>query len=130
MEYAIIETGGKQYKASIGKTLEIEKLQVSTGVIHTFENVLLYSTGEICKIGQPVLKNVVVTGKVIDQIKAPKIRVAKFKAKARFRKVQGHRQRLTKIKIDKIIISDQKVEPGSPEVKNKKPLTKPNKTKA
>lgn len=105
MDYAIIESGGKQYKASVGGILEIDKIDLAPGNTHLFEKVLLYTVGEVCKIGHPFLNEVSVQGKVLEQFKGDKIRVAKFKAKARYRKVQGHRQQLTKVQITKISVT-------------------------
>ncbi len=102
MDYAIIESGGKQYKASIGGILDIDRLNLAPGNTHLFEKVLLYTAGGVCKIGRPTLNEVSVQGKVLEHFKGDKIRVAKFKAKARYRKVQGHRQLLTRIQITEI----------------------------
>lgn len=102
MKYAIIETGGKQYKAIEGDVLEVEKIDLEDGKTYKFEKILLYNADGICKIGQPLINDVSVLGKVLAQIKGDKIRVSKFKAKSRYRRVQGHRQLLTKIQIEKI----------------------------
>ncbi len=102
MKYAIIEAGGKQYKAVEGDILEVDKIDIEAGKTHKFEKVLLYTSDGICQIGKPVLSDVSVSGKVIGQFKGDKIRVAKFKAKSRYRRVQGHRQLLTKVQIENI----------------------------
>lgn len=102
MEYAIINTGGKQYKATLGVVLEIEKVDLEPGKDIVFDNVLLYTTNGTIKIGQPMLDGFSVKAKVLEQFKGEKIRVAKFKAKARYRRVQGHRQKLTRVEITKI----------------------------
>lgn len=102
MKYVILESGGKQYKASEGSILEVDKLNFEVGSTYKFEKILLYTADGVCKIGQPLLSGVSVSGKILEQFKGDKIRVAKFKAKARYRRVQGHRQLLTRIQIDKI----------------------------
>ncbi len=102
MKCAIIEAGGKQYKAVEGDVLEVDKIDIEAGKTHKFEKVLLYTSDGVCQIGKPVLSGVSVSGKVIGQFKGGKIRVAKFKAKSRYRRVQGHRQLLTRIQIEKI----------------------------
>jgi len=101
MKYAIIQTGGKQYKVSEGDTVTVEKLENAVGQKVAFDQVLLLVNGSVY-IGQPYVAGVTVAGKVIDQVKGKKIRVAKFKAKARYRRVSGHRQQLTKVLIEKI----------------------------
>lgn len=99
MEYAIIEAGGKQYKTSVGNILTVDNLDIKPGDTYTFDKVLLISGNGECKIGRPVIENAIVSGKVLDSIKGPKIRVAKFKAKARYRRVTGFRQQLTRVQI-------------------------------
>ena len=110
MEYAIIISGGKQYKVIPGGILEVDKLDLEPGKIHTFDKVLLYSADGVCKIGQPRVEGVTVSGKILEQFKGEKIRVAKFKAKARFRRLQGHRQLLTRIQITTISTKKPQVE--------------------
>lgn len=102
MKYVVVKSGGKQYKASEGTILEVDKLNVEAGKPVTFEDVLLFSDGDTVSVGTPTLSTVTVTGKVLDQVKGAKIRIAKFKAKARYRKVQGFRAQLTKVQIEKI----------------------------
>jgi len=100
MKYAVIASGGKQYKVNEGAVVELEKMKTEEGRELIFNDVLLYvEEGNLVKIGQPHVAGVSVTAKVLGQIKAKKVRVAKFKAKARYRKVYGHRQHLTKVQI-------------------------------
>ena len=101
MKYAVIQTGGKQYKVAEGETLAVEKLQGEPGSQYTFDQVLLLVNGTT-QIGQPFVLGATVSAKVVDQTKGVKIRVAKFKAKARYRRVTGHRQQLTQLLIEKI----------------------------
>ena len=100
--YAVVESGGKQYKVVEGDTLRVEKLPGEVGQEIAFDNVLLFSDGENVKIGQPVLSDVAVSGHIVEQGKAAKIIVFKYKRRKRFRRKQGHRQQYTAIKIDKI----------------------------
>ena len=100
--YAVVESGGKQYRVEEGDTLKVEKLPGEVGQEIAFDNVLLFSDGENVKIGQPVLSDVAVSGHIVEQGKAAKIIVFKYKRRKRFRRKQGHRQQYTAIKIDKI----------------------------
>jgi len=102
MKYAVIQTGSKQYQVSEGDTLEIEKLEGKAKKKITFNQVLLVVDEKKVSLGQPLVKGAKVTAEILEQKKGVKIRVAKFKAKSRYRRVKGHRQQLTKIKINKI----------------------------
>ena len=100
--YAIIKTGGKQYKIAEGDEVIIEKLEVAEGDKVTFEEVLTIVDGENVKVGQPVVEGAKVTGSVVKNGKGPKIRIFKYKHKTNYRRRQGHRQPFTKVKIEKI----------------------------
>ena len=100
--YAIIKTGGKQYKVAEGDEIIVEKLEVEEGGEVTFEEVLTVVDGENVKIGQPLVSGAKVSGKVMKNGKGPKIRIFKFKHKTNYRRRQGHRQPFTKVKIEKI----------------------------
>ncbi|MCI9369471.1 MAG: 50S ribosomal protein L21 [Lachnospiraceae bacterium] len=99
--YAVIATGGKQYKVSEGDVIRVEKLGVEAGETYTFNQVLLVS-GDEMKIGAPFVENATVEADVIDNIKSKKIIVYKFKRKTGYHKKKGHRQQLTAVKITKI----------------------------
>ena len=100
--YAIIQTGGKQYRVSEGDVLSIEKLTAAEGEEVVFDQVLtVVSDGDI-KIGKPVVEGAKVTAKVVEHGKGEKILVFKYKAKSNYRKQQGHRQPYTKVEISKI----------------------------
>ena len=99
MNYAVVQSGGKQYKVSEGSVIEVEKLPVEPGSDYNFDTVLFTAIDGAYTVGKPLVEGAVVTGKVLDQIKGIKIRVAKFKAKARYRNVRGHRQHLTTVQI-------------------------------
>lgn len=102
MKYAVVQTGGKQYKIEENQILEVERLDAKAGSNIDFDKILLFADSDNIKIGTPYLDNVTASAKVIDETKGKKIRVAKFKAKARVRTVKGHRQSLTKLQIIKI----------------------------
>lgn len=101
MNYAVIKTGGKQYKVSAGDVLEVAKIDAEKDTI-SFEDVLLYVSGDEVKIGSPMLSGFKVNAKILEQKKGEKIRVSKFKAKARYRRTIGFRALLTKVQIEDI----------------------------
>lgn len=100
--YAVIETGGKQYKVSEGDTIFVEKLEVAEGENVTFDKVLIFADGENVTVGTPAVDGVTVTAKVEKQGKAKKIYVFKMKRKKNYRRKKGHRQPYTKLTIEKI----------------------------
>lgn len=102
MKYAVIKTGGKQYKVSEGDVIEVERLITKPNQEFSFENVLLYSSDDLLKIGKPLVDGISVKAKVLEQKRGEKIRVSKFKAKARYRRTTGHRQELSKVLIEQI----------------------------
>ena len=97
--YAVIVTGGKQYKVAEGEYLKIEKLEEATGNSITFDRVLLVGNGEDVKIGAPVVEGAKVTAEVVAQGRHDKIRIIKFRRRKHSMKRQGHRQWFTEIKI-------------------------------
>lgn len=101
--YAIISSGGKQYKVEQGDILRVEKLEGEVGSEIVLDRVLMVADGDDVKIGQPVLEGAAVNGTVVEQGKARKILVFKYKRRKRFHKKQGHRQQFTAIKINSII---------------------------
>lgn len=110
MNYAVILTGGKQYQVAEGQLLTVEKLAGEVGSDVVFDKVLLFVQDEKAQIGKPYLSGVTVSGKIEAQARGEKLRVSQFKAKARYRKVRGHRQELTQVKIGKIVAKAQKAE--------------------
>ena len=100
--YAIIATGGKQYRVSEGDVIYIEKLDAQVDSTVSFDVLLVGNDGDV-KIGTPVVEGVKVEGKVVGQIRGEKIVVFKYKAKKNYRRKQGHRQPYTKVQIEKII---------------------------
>jgi large subunit ribosomal protein L21 len=100
--YAVVKTGGKQYLVKEGMTITVDQLGLETKKKIELETLLKFNEdGKVFELGQPFLKEKV-SAEVIDNIKGDKIRIAKFKAKSRYRKVRGFRARLTKLKIIKI----------------------------
>lgn len=104
MKYAVIKTGGQQQRVSEGELLMVAKLPGKAKEKLVFKDVLLVVDGEKVHLGTPLVKGAQVTAELMEQKKAKKIIVAKFKAKSRYRRIQGHRQQLTKIKINKITV--------------------------
>ena len=100
--YAVIKTGGKQYRFQQGDVIFVEKIDSQANDAVTFEEVLLVGDGEQTKIGAPVVAGAKVEGKVLSQVKAKKVVVYKYKAKKNERKKQGHRQPYTKVEITAI----------------------------
>jgi len=105
MKYAVIKTGGKQYKVAEGDELEVDKIEGKKGQTVDFKEVLLLVDGKKVKVGQPLVEGAKVKAKILTQLKGKKIRVATYKAKSRYRRVKGFRPRLTKIKVEKITLS-------------------------
>ena len=101
---AVIKTGGKQYIVKEGTTLNVEKLSGETGGTIIFDQVLLMGDegGEV-KVGTPTVAGAKVEATILEQGRAPKITVIKYKRKVRYKRKVGHRQHFTKVKIEKII---------------------------
>ena len=100
--YAIIKTGGKQYKVAEGDEIFVEKLDGAEGDEVTFGEVLVVVDGDKTTVGRPMVEGAKVVGKIAAQGKAKKILVFKYKAKSNYRRRQGHRQPFTKVSIEKI----------------------------
>ncbi|MDD6351432.1 MAG: 50S ribosomal protein L21 [Lachnospiraceae bacterium] len=99
--YAVIQTGGKQYKVSEGDIINVEKLNVEEGQKVNFDQVLLVG-GDEMKVGNPVVSGATVEGSVLRNGKAKKVIVYKYKRKTGYHKKNGHRQAFTQVKIEKI----------------------------
>lgn len=100
--YAVIETGGKQYRVQEGDTVFVEKLHGEAGENVKLDKILLISANEELKVGKPYLEGASVEAEILEQGKAKKIIVFKYKSKKDYRKKQGHRQPYTKLKISSI----------------------------
>ena len=109
MSFAIIETGGKQYKVSASKILEIEKLDVKKGETIKFKNVLLLNDDKSTEIGNPSVEGAMVEAKLLDNVKDRTILVFHKRRRKNSRKKNGHRQQHSKIQITKILAKGGKV---------------------
>jgi large subunit ribosomal protein L21 len=96
--YAIVKTGGKQYKVAVGDVVDVEKIEGELGTEVTLPAVLLVDGTEVTS-DAGALAQVAVTGKLLEQTKGPKIRIHKFKNKTGYHKRQGHRQKLTRVEV-------------------------------
>jgi large subunit ribosomal protein L21 len=101
--YAIVESGGRQFRAEEGHSFSVEKLPYEVGDKIDLTNVLLLCDGDTYKIGQPLVEGVTVKATVVDQYRGKKILVWKYKPKIRYRRRRGHRQDYTRLRIDEII---------------------------
>jgi len=102
MSYAIIQTGGKQYRVSEGDLLNVEKLAVEAGKETTFSDVMLVVDGDKISLGAPLLSGASVQAEVVSQFKDDKVIAFKFKRRKGYHRTVGHRRQLTKLKITKI----------------------------
>ncbi|MGD8555108.1 MAG: 50S ribosomal protein L21, partial [Anaerolineales bacterium] len=91
MRYAVLVAGGKQYIAREGETIEVDRMQLDVGQTAAFDQVLLVADGEDVRVGNPTVSGAKVKGKVLAQVKSPKVLVFKYKPKVRYRRKQGHR---------------------------------------
>ncbi len=97
--YAVFKTGGKQYRASTGDVIKVEKIEAEKGATIELDQVLMVGEGEDVKIGTPFLEGGKVTATVVDQGRRDKIMVIKFKRRKNYRRQMGHRQYFTQIEI-------------------------------
>jgi large subunit ribosomal protein L21 len=102
--FAIVETGGKQYRVAEGDVIEVEKLAVPEGETVTLSRVLMVGDGEDARVGKPVIEGASVEARVVDQGRGPKLIVFKYKAKERYRRKLGHRQSITRLRIERILV--------------------------
>ena len=133
MSFAIIETGGKQYKVSASKILEIEKLNAKVGETVKFKNVLLLNHDKTTEIGSPSISGATVEAKLLDNVKDRTVLIFHKRRRKHSRKKNGHRQRHSKIQITKILSKDGKVIDEAKAVVTKKTSSKevaPKKTVA
>ena len=109
MSFAIIETGGKQYKVSASKILEVEKLDAEIGKTIKFKNVLLLNDNKDTEVGSPNIDGATVEAKVLDNVKDRTVLIFHKRRRKHSRKKNGHRQRHSKIQITKILSKDGKI---------------------
>ena len=130
MSFAIIETGGKQYKVSASKILEVEKLDAEIGKTIKFKNVLLLNDDKNTEVGNPNIDGATVEAKLLDNVKDRTVLIFHKRRRKHSRKTNGHRQRHSKIQITKILSKDGKIiaEAKPIELKEKK-IIEPKKTR-
>ena len=131
MSFAIIETGGKQYKVSTSKILEIEKLDAKVGETIKFQNVLLLNDSKTTEVGSPSVEGATVEAKLLDNVKDRTVLIFHKRRRKHSRKKNGHRQRHSKIQITKILSKDGKIisEFAESKTAKKETLIKKNKDK-
>lgn len=97
--YAVIVSGGKQYRVSEGQSVKLEKIEAETGSSINFDKILLVADGDKINIGQPTVKGATVTGEIVAQGRHKKVKILKFKRRKHHMKQMGHRQWFTEVKI-------------------------------
>ncbi len=102
--YAVVETGGKQYKVEVGQTVDVEHIPAEVGDTVELGRVLMVSTEEGLKLGDPVVVGAKVTGSVVEQGRGKKIIVFRYKPKTRYRRKTGHRQSYTRVAVESIAL--------------------------
>jgi large subunit ribosomal protein L21 len=100
--YAVVSSGGKQYRVEAGSTLTLERLDGEPGASFTFDRVLLIGDGDEVTVGTPVVAGASVSATVLGEALGPKLVIFKFKQKVKYRRRTGHRQHLTRVRIDEI----------------------------
>ena len=134
--YAVVTTGGKQYRVEAGSELTIERLAADAGTSVTFDRVLMVGDGETVTIGTPVVDGASVSATVLGEALGPKLVIFKFKQKVKYRRKTGHRQHMTRVRIDEISAAGKtskapKVEASeAPETAKETEAPKPRRTRA
>jgi large subunit ribosomal protein L21 len=101
--YAVIKTGGKQYRVESGKQVRVESLAADVGAAVAFDEVLLVGNGEAVKVGAPLVSGAKVKGTVMAHGRGEKVKIFKMRRRKHFQKTQGHRQNYTEVRIDEIV---------------------------
>jgi large subunit ribosomal protein L21 len=102
--YAVVESGGRQYKAIEGQAITVEQLPYSVGDEIELDRVLLISDGDEVQVGRPVVEGAKVKATVLGDEKGPKIRIFKMRPRKRYRRRKGHRQTYTRLRVDEIVV--------------------------
>jgi large subunit ribosomal protein L21 len=102
--YAVVKSGARQYRASVGDTIIVERLPAETGQRLELDEVLLVADGEQVEIGRPTIDGAKVLATVVAEEKGPKIRIFKYHPRKRYRRRAGHRQRYTRLRVDEIVV--------------------------
>jgi large subunit ribosomal protein L21 len=100
--YAVIKTGGKQYRVAPGENIKIESLEADVGATIVLDQVLMVADGEAVKLGTPTVSGAKVSATVVSHGRGPKIRIFKMRRRKHYQKTQGHRQNYTEIRVDAI----------------------------
>ncbi|MFZ0565184.1 MAG: 50S ribosomal protein L21 [Chlamydiales bacterium] len=98
-EYAIIKSGGKQYRVEKGDVIDVELLSGEQGAEVSFQEVLFLYDGDKIKVGSPALDDVIIRGEIVDSVRGPKVVAYKYKRRKNYRRKVGHRQHYTRVKI-------------------------------
>jgi large subunit ribosomal protein L21 len=118
--YAVVRTGGKEYKVSVGDVLEVEKLDAESGATVELGEILMASDGKEVHVGRPLVEGALVRAEVLEQTRAPKVVVFKMKRRKKYRRKRGHRQQLSVLKITGIELPKAE-KPKKAEAKEEKP---------
>jgi large subunit ribosomal protein L21 len=102
--YAVVKSGARQYRASVGDTITVERLPAEVGQQLELAEILLVADGEQIEIGQPTIGGAKILATVVAQEKGPKIRIFKYHPRKRYRRRAGHRQRYTRLRVDEIVM--------------------------
>lgn len=124
--YAVIKSGGRQYKVSVGQTLEVNRLPVEDGEQISIAEVLLISDADRTLVGAPLIENATVLATAVKQARGEKLIVFRYKSKKRFRHKRGHRQELTVLSIDDIVADGKSLVTGEAPKKRERPVTAPD----
>jgi large subunit ribosomal protein L21 len=128
--YAVVTTGGKQYRVEAGSELVLERLAADAGASVTFDRVLLVGEGEAVTIGTPTVEGATVRGTILGEQLGPKLIIFKFKQKATYRRTRGHRQHLVRVRIDEIKASAKEAKAEKPaKAEAAEPTEKPKRTR-
>ena len=127
--YAVVTTGGKQYRVEAGSELTIERLSADEGSSVTFDRVLMVGDGDTITVGTPTVEGATVSGTILSESLGPKLVIFKFKQKVKYRRTAGHRQHFTRVRIDEISASGKtsKVEAPAPAKAEAAPKAAPKK---
>jgi len=102
--YAVMRSGGRQYRASVGDTVRVDRLGAEVGQRLELDQILLVADGDDVKVGRPAIEGAKVVTTVVAQEKGPKLRVFKYRPKQRYRVRAGHRQHYTRLRVDEIVV--------------------------
>jgi large subunit ribosomal protein L21 len=115
MTYAIIKTGGRQFRVAEGETIDVDLLDVEAGKTATFGDVLMYADGDNLTHGDPLISGAKVTAEVVEQRKDKKVIAFKFRRRKGYHRTVGHRRKLTRVKIKSISVGAKKTAPKKTE---------------